>query len=402
MTPDSRIGWIIPAVRAGLEAIRRRRPDVIYTSSPYASAHLIGLILSRRMRIPWVADFRDPWRGNPFHSTTSPSLDRWDAWLERQVVRRADQLICVTPTMTEQLVRRYPFVTSKCSTILNGFDIKRLTHIEPRRDAPKDHFVLTHAGQFYGSRAPGVWFDAIRQLIDRREDLAGRICLQLIGAESFGGRSLASLAKRAGVARCVRVMGTLDHRSTLDCLAGSDALVLAGTSGVGSDLQVPNKVFEYLAMRKPIVATCSPRNPVVGILQQAKAHAVVFSPSDVSALANAIHALATGEHQAGVDAWSGVDLFDRAERAAELAEVFERAARSGRTEARDRNSAIRDGKSKANGRAPIVARGREDVGNSTSTDQGPDPEVNGFPLRVAPRVASQVNEQPSMSTVDAS
>ena len=65
-TPDSRIGWILPAVRAGLTAMRRRRPDVIYSTSPYASAHLAALILSRWARVPWVADFRDPWRGNPF------------------------------------------------------------------------------------------------------------------------------------------------------------------------------------------------------------------------------------------------------------------------------------------------------------------------------------------------
>ena len=396
MTPDSRVGWIMPAVRAGLETIRRCRPEVIYTTSPYASAHLIGLILSRRMRLPWVADFRDPWRGNPFHYISSPAIDRWDGWLERRVVRWADELICVTPTMTEQLVRRYPFVASKCSTIMNGFDSKRITNIEPHRVAPKDHFVLTHAGQFYGSRDPGVWFDAIGRLIDKRKELAGRIHLQLIGADSFAGRSLQSLAKDAGVAGCVRILGTLDHRATLGYLAGSDALILAGTSGAGSELQVPNKLFEYLAMRKPIVATCSQRNPVAGILKQAKAHAVVCSPSDVSALADAIEGLATDQDQPCADAWSGVHRFDRAERAAELAEVFDRTAW------RRRKLKVRGRKSQAKNRKSNVEDRESGVERRESKVQGRTPKHQSQTSTVAPRVVTPVDEQPVMSSVDAS
>ena len=35
-TPDSRVGWIVPAVWRGLGVIRRRRPEMIYSTSPYA------------------------------------------------------------------------------------------------------------------------------------------------------------------------------------------------------------------------------------------------------------------------------------------------------------------------------------------------------------------------------
>jgi len=86
------------------------------------SAHLIALTLSRRTGLPWVADFRDPWIGNPFRQAGSAILERWDALLERRVLRRATRVVCSTPTMTARLCERLPFIGGKCSTILNGFD----------------------------------------------------------------------------------------------------------------------------------------------------------------------------------------------------------------------------------------------------------------------------------------
>ncbi len=336
VTPDSRIGWIYPAVRVGLRAIRLRRPDVLYSTSPYMSAHLVALILSRLAYLPWVADFRDPWRGNPFcrlHSSrgrepagTFASLDRWDALIEWMVLRSAANIVCCTPTMTEALCHRRPFVSKKCTTILNGFDRQQFDNVEPMRFAPDDHFVLTHCGQFYGPRSPRVWFAALRSVLDRSPEFAGRIHLQLIGSESYDGRSLSDWAAQAGVGECVRVLGQKSHAEALSYMAGSDALLLAGSTGTGAELQVPNKLFEYLALRKPIIAACSAASPIVKIISDARAEAVVCDPDDEQGLAGAITRLAVDRHVNVENAWAGVSQFDRAHRANELAEVFRRVA----------------------------------------------------------------------------
>lgn len=336
VTPDSRIGWICPAVRAGLRAIRLRRPDVIYSTSPYMSAHLVALVLSRLAHLPWVADFRDPWRGNPFHrphpsrgcepTDTFATLDHWDALIEWMVLRSAANIVCCTPTMTEALCRRRPFVSKKCTTILNGFDRQRFDDIEPMRLAPADHFVLTHCGQFYGPRSPKVWFAALRRVLDRSPELVGRIHLQLIGSESYDGRSLSDWAAQAGVRECVRVLGQKSHAEALSYMAGSDALLLAGSTGIGAELQIPNKLFEYLALRKPIIAACSAMSPIVKIISDARAEAVVCDPDDERGLAGAITRLALDRHVNVGNAWAGVSQFDRAHRAKELAEVFRRVA----------------------------------------------------------------------------
>jgi glycosyltransferase involved in cell wall biosynthesis len=332
MTPDSRIGWIVPAVGRGLSAIRRHRPDVIYSTSPYMSAHLIALVLSRLTRLPWVADFRDPWRGNPFLASGFSSLDRWDSWLERLVLRCATHVICAAPTMTQQLHRRRPFVAGKCTTILNGYDPECFERLTPQRVVPADAFVLTHCGQFYGPRSPKIWFTALRRALERWPQLCSKVHIVLIGSETFDGRGLCDCAADAGVGDRVHVLGPRSHTETLSYMAGSDALMLATSNGVGAELQVPNKLFEYLAIRKPIIATCSSDSPVVSMLKQARAEALVCNPSDEEALAQAIAQFAGRRVPKVEAAWSGVDQFERTHRAAQLLKVFHRVLPTRRTE----------------------------------------------------------------------
>ena len=347
ITPDSRTGWILPAVRQGLKAIRRRRPDVIYSTSPYMSAHLIGLMLSRWFNLPWVADFRDPWRGNPFREIPYRSLDRWDAWLENLVMRRATHVVFNTPAMKDLAclgdggARRngrsqsmQPTLDHKSTTILNGFDSEMFSSIAPKRLAPPGDFVLTHAGEFYDKRSPKVWFSALRRVLVMAPGLAGRIRIVLIGPETYGSHSLGDLATRAGVGRHVVVLGRKSRPETLALLAGSDALMLAGLTEApagnatqrANDLQVPAKLFEYLALRRPIIANVRAEGSVAAILQEAGAEALLCDPNDEEGLARAIVHLAEHRSVQVDNAWAGVARFDRAHRAADLAEIFSRLA----------------------------------------------------------------------------
>jgi len=302
--------------------------DVLWSTYMPGLTHHVASRLVRAHEVPWVADFRDPWRDNPFRELGYASLERWDAWLERVVLARAAHVVCNTPTMTDHLCRRLPFVADKCTTILNGFDAESFDGIEPTRIAPCEDFVLTHCGQFYGSRSPNVWFAALKRLAQRSPKPVRRVHLVLIGPETFDGHPLRELAA-AGVADRVRILGAKTHRETLSYMAGSDALILAGSTGIGSELQVPNKLFEYLAMRKPIIAALSQGNPGISVLKQARAVAHVCPPSDDVGIATAVEKFAAGLYPEVEDPWTGVEQFERSHRAEELAAVFERVKENG-------------------------------------------------------------------------
>jgi glycosyltransferase involved in cell wall biosynthesis len=323
ITPDSRIGWLTPAVARGLREIRRRRPRVIYSTSPCMTAHLIALVLHKLTRVPWVADFRDPWRDNPFRDLRYPSLNLIDARLERVVLRAADHVVCTTPTLRDLLARRIPEVASKCSTISNGFDACRFADGVAKRTFPADHVVLTHCGDFYGPRRPDAWLAAIAKILASEPRLRDKFHLLLIGGEWHDERSLKSLAHASGLADCVAVLGRRDHREAIALMKGSDALLLAGQGGPGGSLQVPNKLYEYLALKRPIIAAVHPDNPAIEVLRDAHAEAIITAPDDADALANAIRQVATRQPIDVAQPWSGVAHFERARRAEQLAEVFE-------------------------------------------------------------------------------
>ncbi len=327
ITPDSRLGWIPSAVRAGLEAVRHRRPEVIYSTSPYMSSHLIALILHRCTRIPWVADFRDPWVDNPFRQLGFPSLRAWDSFLEWMVLRSASRVVCNTPTMAETLCRRQPWVARKCATIMNGIDRDLIRGITPIRVASAKDFVLTHCGQFYGRRSPRVWFGGLGRIRHESPALADGVHLVLVGCESYQGRPLRDWAVEAGVADRVHVVGPKCHGETLAYMAGSDALILSAPSGPGDDRQIPNKLFEYLGVQKPILAAVPTSSPIAAVLREARAEAICCPPDDERAIADAVTDLMLRPKRATPDAWSGVARFDRVHRAEELEGLFRQVAR---------------------------------------------------------------------------
>ena len=322
-TPDSRVGWILPAVWKGLGIIRKRRPEIIYSTSPYASAHLIALILNRLSRIAWIADFRDPWCGNPFQQRRSRIVEFLDACLERYVLKYASQIVCNTSTIKDNLVIRNPGIGSKACTITNGFDMESTTNVRPRRVAPTGKFVFLHCGQFYGPRSPLNLLNAFAQILAESPRVLDDVQIAFVGAPTFQGVSLTALGADAGLSNHVIVCGEKPHDKALELSAGADALILMGASGPGGDLQVPQKLFESLALRRPILGLFSPDNPAITILRDAHFDGVVCDLDDPAAIAQAIRHLIDPKRKTAPDAWSGVHKYARQFRVQELHEVFE-------------------------------------------------------------------------------
>ena len=59
--PDARVSWVAPSVKFLSTYLRTHPVDVVVTTGPPHSMHLIGKRLKRNLGITWVADFRDPW-----------------------------------------------------------------------------------------------------------------------------------------------------------------------------------------------------------------------------------------------------------------------------------------------------------------------------------------------------
>ncbi len=283
--PDSRLGWFPWGVLSGHRAIQRHRCRAIFSTAPYWTSQLIGLALHRLTKLPWIADFRDPWRPNPFRQFPYTGQDRYDGWLERQVIRRATRVVCNTPAVQRLLSERYPQLAEKFVTILNGIEQEDFAGLTPRRPLPPDRFVITHTGDFYGKRRPDPILAVLKLLREREPLLASRIHLQLIGPPACNDEPLCNIVERYGLGDLVSVGGIVSQREARERMAGSDALLLMGFVGPGAELQVPSKLYEYLAAGKPILALSNRDSAIADVLAQAGDDYAILNPEDASGIA---------------------------------------------------------------------------------------------------------------------
>ncbi|MDY0170856.1 MAG: glycosyltransferase [Thermoguttaceae bacterium] len=284
--PDGKTGWLLPAVWAGWREARRERPDVIFTTAPVWTAHVAGAILSTMLRVRLVADFRDPWVGSAFRNVPY-APHRWlSAWLERRVVARAAHVTCAWDGIRRHLATRYPRYADKVTTILNGYDPDALEAAPARRpDLPGRVFV--HAGGFYGPRSPLPLLEALRRLQAGGNGLAGKAAFLLAGPGEYKGRALADLAAEYGAANLVHGHPRVPHREALGLIKGADAAMLFGQSGSEALATIPAKAYEYIGLRKPVLAIGAGRE-VCNVMRRGGCPVWSAPADDPAALAAAI------------------------------------------------------------------------------------------------------------------
>ncbi|MEA2388738.1 MAG: hypothetical protein QOG41_1511 [Thermoleophilaceae bacterium] len=286
--PDvAAVGWLPFAVPRALALAREQRFDCAITTSPPHSAHLIGLALSRRADLPWVADFRDGWTFESDRAPwPTPAHRALDERLERSVVEGADALVAVSEPIAEDLRQRFGVVAT---TIANGFDPEdQPTGEEADGRAghdpvlSEDRLSLLHAGRMaYAGRSPAPLLAGLERLRAREPELAGRVELVFAGPLSARERELIERHRLDGAARAV---GSLSRSRALALQRRADGLLVL-TAGHRRG-EATQKVYEYLATGKRILVL-GEETEAARIVGEAQA-GTVTSATDPEAIAGAL------------------------------------------------------------------------------------------------------------------
>lgn len=247
--PDRWGTWWPGGVWAGLRIIREQKPDVIWSTYPISTAHLIGATLAKRSGLPWIADFRDP-MVNGAYPPNGLQRKAWQ-WIERRVVEGAARCVFTTERAAQMYRERYPAQAGKCVVIENGFDEEAFTGNQPNRmGVPQDSFLLLHSGIIYPKdRDPSAFFEAIALLLEQGVLSRNRLCIRFRAPHH--GDEVRALAERYGVADVVDVAPPIPYREAIAEMMGADLLLVF--QGQHFNSQIPAKIYEYLRTRKPIL-----------------------------------------------------------------------------------------------------------------------------------------------------
>ena len=95
--------------------------DVIVSTGPPHSMHLIAMKVAAATGIPWIADFRDPWTKMFYfkHLCLSAWAGRKHRLLESKVLDNADVVVAVSPLVQDEFKA---MTDTPVELITNGFD----------------------------------------------------------------------------------------------------------------------------------------------------------------------------------------------------------------------------------------------------------------------------------------
>ncbi len=275
--PDARIGWYRYAVKEGLRIIKQHNVAALYSSSPPYTCSIIARALKRKTGLPWIAGFRDPWRG--FLSTPK----RWvipnliDRHFERSTFLECDAMEVAWKGIIKDFSEKYPNIsTTKCYHLPNGFDSADFPSVEVIHS---DHFTVTYTGSMYGKRNPESFIRAVRNCIEKKLVDPTRIRLQFIGR--FGAE-VHEMFLDDIVRDSIVVKEYMSHGKSIRHLFQSDALLMIVDDYQGNEEIVPGKVFEYIGASKPII-TIAPEGAVTDLIQETNSGMVAQS-SNVAAI----------------------------------------------------------------------------------------------------------------------
>lgn len=320
-TPDEFIWWARPAYHKALRFIRQHKPEVIFSTAPPHSSHLLGLWLKRRTGLPLVLDFRDPWTRSPWGNPQGAHLHDVNCRLERECVEGADAVILNTERTRQEFADFYgPSQASKFHTIYNGFDPALQTQIQEfivagtRVDEPSAPLKLCHVGTIYGRREIRPMLEALRQVT-----AAGRnVTFEQVGLVKVD-YDLPDYIKQQRLESTVRVIPPVPHSEALERMAAADVLLLLQPDG---QLQVPGKLFEMIMFRKPIL-TLTGEGATRDVVS--KYHlGPVADPQDIAQMAGALTSLVNGGEEEKADWVGALAEFNGRNQTGSLAALFAR------------------------------------------------------------------------------
>ncbi len=253
--PDARKFWIKPSISYLDDYIKKNKIDIIISSGPPHSMHLIALGLKKKNKdIKWVADFRDPWTNIDFYEKLM--LTKWadnkHHKQELSVLQHADKVVSVGQTMSNEFLAMYQKSGGKDLTkfkvITNGFDDDDLKVGIVIKDKK---FSIAHIGTLVKDRNPQVLWKVLKKIAQENEKFKDQLEIKLVGKIDFFVKEQIELF---GLSQFVNKIEYLPHDKVIEEQQRSKLLLLLVNNTKNAKGILTGKFFEYMSAKVPVLA----------------------------------------------------------------------------------------------------------------------------------------------------
>lgn len=248
--PDARLFWVNPSVKYLEKLLQEQQFDIILTTGPPHSIHLIGLGLKKIFpHIKWVADFRDPWTEISYykHLKLTKLADRKHRKLESKVLNTADITLATSFSDAENFYK----MGANAVCITNGFDVDARTDVSNTVNASTEKFVLSYIGVLEQLRNPEILWNVLNDLVSENQDFKKDFELKFVGRID---NKILEPFQHTPLEAHIRNMGYLSHSAANEEMKNSSILIVTNFPNDSSKGIIPGKIFEYLVTGHPIIS----------------------------------------------------------------------------------------------------------------------------------------------------
>jgi len=276
--PDGHLFWSVSVLYCIGKAIRKYKPDIVYTTCTPFSLNLAGAWIKYKYRVQWVTDFRDLWTLNPMSRSFINSYHHVvSIILERLYLGYCDALIVTTKNSETRMKEKYPFLKNKIGVIPNGFDFEDI-HL-------KNHNKIQNSF-FYGGlidRKSNYTPLPILRLLSRLEDeclLNGPLELNYAGNE---GMKFIDICNQAGINGSVKIHGYLDHESFYDLIQSMEHVIMCMPCDVNTTSWIPARFYDYIGNNSRIICMATRMSELTKMIKHYGNGITIFhdEPEDV-------------------------------------------------------------------------------------------------------------------------
>lgn len=264
--PDPKIFWVKPSIKFLQKYITENKVDIVISTGPPHSMHLIAKKIKEKNNIKWIADFRDPW-SNLYYNKDFNQLSfakKKNIKLEKAVLEKADYVV----TVSNHLKKQFAAIAKNVEVITNGFDDEVLSENTLVLDKK---FTISYIGLLPKQSNPKILFSVLNQLCIENKDFKMDLQLNFIGDIAD---EVQLEIENNNLLENASFTGYVAHKKAIEFQKKAQVLLLLIPNVVNNKGILTGKLFEYLTAKRPILAIGPEDGDLATILKETNAGAI--------------------------------------------------------------------------------------------------------------------------------
>lgn len=287
--PDARCLWIKPSVRFLKKYLKKHPVDAILTDGPPHTNTVIGMQLSQKLQLPFLADFQDPWTQVDYYKMMKIGklADKKHHKLEQAVFKTANKITIASPTWAKELES---IGAKDVDVIYYGYDeddfkeVKKTSH---------NTFSILHAGILGEDRNSDIFFKVLKDIFQKSPHLKENVKLNFAGIIDI---SVKQSIEKNNLLSNFNNLGNLPRKDVLNLMINANLLLLPVNKADNAKGRLPGKLYEYLRAQVPILAFGKKNSDVETILNQTQT-GKLFEYNDYQGIYNFMDSIFNNRYQ---------------------------------------------------------------------------------------------------------